>query len=89
MIHAVDPKLFRRISCRRADESGLPWVTYCADCRMALADTGREAVHIADFLLSDDWRNESRIRPSGSVKRYANRLRTKWAFKRLRPVGAE
>jgi NADPH-dependent glutamate synthase beta subunit-like oxidoreductase len=89
MIGPVDMELSRSISQRRADESELPMVTYCAGCRMALAGCGKEAVHILDFLLSPDWRKASRAKPPGSIPRYVNRLRTKWAFKRLRPLGAD
>jgi Fe-S oxidoreductase len=89
MIYPVDPDLSQRISRRRGDESPLPMVTYCAGCRMALAGCGKDAIHILDFLLSPDWQSMTKAKPPGSLPRYANRLRTKWAFKRLRPLGAE
>jgi NADPH-dependent glutamate synthase beta subunit-like oxidoreductase len=89
MIYPVDTELSRRISKRRADESELPMITYCVGCRMALAGCGKEAIHILDFLLSRDWQKATRKKHPGSLPRYANRLRTKWAFKRLRPLGAE
>jgi hypothetical protein len=56
---------------------------------MALAGCGKEAIHILDFLLSPDWQKMARKKPPGALPRYANRLRTKWAFKRMRPLGAE
>jgi len=89
MIYPVDPDLSQRISRRRGDESPLPMVTYCAGCRMALAGCGKEAIHILDFLLSPDWQNATRSKAPGGLPRYVNRLKTKWAFKRLRPLGAE
>jgi Fe-S oxidoreductase len=89
MIRPVDPDLSRRISHRSAFETALPMITYCADCRAALAGCGKEAVHVLDFLLSADWQEAARAKPPGGIQRYANRLRTKWAFKRLRPLGAE
>ena len=89
MIGPVDPKLSQRITQRRADESPLPMITYCAGCRSALASRGKEAVHILDFLLQQgDVRAVARRKPTGSVARYANRLRTKWTFRRLRPLSA-
>ena len=89
MIYPVDSQLSQRISRRRGAESPLPMVTYCAGCRMALAGCGKESIHILDFLLSDDWQKSLNAKPPGSIGRYVNRLRTKWAFKRLRPLGAD
>jgi len=88
MIYPVDPDLSQRVSRRRAEESSLPMITYCAGCRMALAGCGKESIHILDYLLSADWRKATVAKPPGSIPRYANRLKTKWAFKRLRPLGA-
>jgi NADPH-dependent glutamate synthase beta subunit-like oxidoreductase len=89
MIYPVDTDLSQRISRRRRDESTLPMITYCAGCRMALAGCGKNAIHILDFLLSQDWQKAAHAKPPGSIPRYLNRLKTKWAFKRLRPLGAE
>jgi NADPH-dependent glutamate synthase beta subunit-like oxidoreductase len=89
MIYPVDPKLSQRITQRRADESPLPMVTYCAGCHSALASRGKEAIHILDFLLHEgDLQTVARRKPTGSLARYANRLRTKWAFRRLQPTAA-
>ncbi len=87
MIYPVDPELSRQVSRRRAEESGRPMITYCAGCRMALAGVGKESLHILDFLLSEDWERAARAKPTGGLARYLNRLRTKWAFKRLKPLG--
>jgi Fe-S oxidoreductase len=89
MIYPVDSELSQRISRRRGDESSLPMITYCAGCRMALRSSGKDSVHILDFLLNPDWQKAIKAKPPGTLPRYANRLRTKWAFKRLRPLGAE
>jgi Fe-S oxidoreductase len=89
MIYPVDSELSQDITRRRAEESDLPMITYCAGCRMALAGSGKEAIHILDFLNNPDWRKVSRRKPQGSIPRYVNRLRTKWAFKRLRPLRAK
>jgi len=89
MIYPVDSDLSQRVTRRRGNESSLPMITYCAGCRMALAGCGKESIHILDYLLSDDWRAATTAKPPGGLPRYANRLKTKWAFKRLRPLGAE
>jgi Fe-S oxidoreductase len=86
MIAPVDPQLSQRVSRRRGAETPLPLVTYCAGCRMALAGCGKEAIHILDFLLASDWRQQVSRKAPGPIGRYANRLRTKWAFKRLGPL---
>jgi NADPH-dependent glutamate synthase beta subunit-like oxidoreductase len=89
MIYPVDSELSQKITRRRGAESPHPMITYCAGCRMALAGSGKEAIHILDFLLSPDWQKRTRAKPPGAIGRYVNRLRTKWAFKRLRPLGAD
>ncbi len=89
MIYPVAPQLSQRISRRRAGESPLPMVTYCAGCRMALAGVGKDSIHILDFMLGDDWQEGAAAKPPGTISRYLNRLRTKWAFKRLRPLRAD
>ncbi len=86
MIAPVAPEISRAVSTRRAAESDRPMVTYCAGCRMALKGCGKDSVHMLDFLLSDDWRRAAARKAPGPLTRYANRLRTKWAFKRLRPL---
>jgi hypothetical protein len=88
MVGSVDAGLAARIAHRSADESPLPLITYCAGCRKALAGSGKEAVHLLDFLLSLDWRKPARARPPGRLAGRLNRLRAKWRFKRLRPLGA-
>jgi NADPH-dependent glutamate synthase beta subunit-like oxidoreductase len=89
MIYPVDPPLSKKISQRRADESPLPMVTYCAGCRTALASMGKESLHILDLLLTDNWQQAATRKPVGAIPRYLNRLRTKWAFKRLQPLAVE
>ncbi len=86
MIYPVDPELSQKVTRRRGEESELPMVTYCAGCRMALKGTGKESIHILDFLLDPDWESKSREKPPGGLARYLNRLRTKWDFKRMKPL---
>lgn len=88
MIAPVDPQLRETITQRRADESELPMITYCAGCRMALRSVGKDSVHVLDFLLQPDALEAARAKPPGGLARYFNRLRTKWAFRRLKPLGA-
>lgn len=86
MIYPVDPELSKKVTRRRAEESELPMITYCAGCRMALKGTGKDSIHILDFLLEPDWESKAKEKPPGGLARYANRLRTKWTFKRLKPL---
>ncbi len=86
MIYPVNPDLSQQITKRRAEESSLPMVTYCAGCRMALAGAGKESIHILDFLLGENLEAGARAKPPAGLARYLNRLRTKWAFKRLKPL---
>lgn len=86
MIYPVDAELSQRISKRRGDESDLPMITYCAGCRMALSGVGKEAIHILDFLLEPDWESKTKEKPPAGLVRYVNRLRCKWAFKRMKPM---
>ena len=86
MIWPVDTDLAKTIIHRRASETECPMVTYCAGCRMALASDGKDAIHALDFLFADDWTKKAREKPPGSLLRYWNRLRTKWALRRLGPV---
>lgn len=89
MIDPVDNDLRQRISTRRAGESETPMVTYCAGCRMALRSVGKDSVHILDYVLSPDVDKKVAAKPPGGLARYSNRLRTKWAFSRLKPLKAE
>jgi Fe-S oxidoreductase len=86
MIYPVDSALSKAVTQRRANESPWPMGTYCAGCRTALASMGKESLHILDLLLADDWRQVAARKPIGAIPRYLNRLRTKWAFKRLQPL---
>lgn len=89
MIEPVDSELRQRISQRRMGETDNPLVTYCAGCRIALNTAGANAVHTLDFLLADDWKQAAAKKAPGAIPRYVNRLKTKWAFKRLRPLESE
>jgi len=88
MVRSVDPGLADRITARRAAESTLPMLTYCAGCTIALSRAGRRTVHLADFLFASDWEELSRRRAPGNLARWINRLRAKWALRRIRPLEA-
>jgi Fe-S oxidoreductase len=83
---SVDPDLADRISARRAAESDLPMLTYCAGCRIALSRVGRPAVHMVDFLFSSDWEEVARRKAPGPLVRWLNRLRARRALRRIRPL---
>jgi len=89
MIYPVDPELSQAITRRRAGESPHPMITYCAGCRMALRGSGKDAIHILDFLRSDDWESKAKAPAPGGITRYLNRLKTKWGLKRLKPLGGK
>jgi hypothetical protein len=85
----VDPQLSRRIARRRKAESAHSLLTYCAGCRLALAQPDSPGQHLSEFLFSPPVEQAARRRMPGRLMRYANRLRAKWAFQHLKPVGAE
>ena len=53
-IQVANPELFEEISRKRAFESDLPYVTYCANCRETFAARGKQAMHILDALYGLD-----------------------------------
>lgn len=84
-IDNVDPDLYSRISARASAETELPMVTYCSGCRTALRDAGRETMHVLDLLMTEDPVSGTLDPDPGIVVRLTNRLRSKWALKRLLP----
>jgi Fe-S oxidoreductase len=84
-IETVDPELFVRIAGRAAAESTLPMLTYCTGCRAALHDTGRETIHVLDLLMSGDPMSRASKEAPGVAVRLGNRLRAKWAIRRMAP----
>lgn len=90
MIASVDPTLQTRIATRRRAESEHPLLTYCAGCRESLRGVEAPALHILDLMYGrDDLAVAARAKPRGAVVRYANRIRTRLALRRLRALGAE
>ena len=89
MMAPVDSALCKQISQRRGGETELPLLTYCSGCRIALRGAGKEAIHLLDFLRSPDWKASAKKAPTNGLWQYANRLWTKWNFKRLRPLSGK
>ena len=88
-IEAVDPELFARIAERASAESELPMVTYCVGCRTALREAGRETIHVLDLLMTRDPVNRALEPEAGVLMRLVNRLRSKWAIRRMDPPAPE
>jgi glutamate synthase (NADPH) small chain len=70
----ANPGLARRVAARRAAESPLEYVTYCAMCRDSLAAAGKRTVHILDLVYPGDADPAGRPRPGWSERR-ENRAR--------------
>ena len=88
-IENVDPELFSKIAARASEESELPMVTYCTGCRSALRDAGHETIHVLDLLMTPDPVDHALDREPGIFMRLANRLRSKWAIRRMVPLAPE
>jgi Fe-S oxidoreductase len=71
----ADPDFARHVAQRRAEESELPYITYCVNCRDAFDATGKQSKHILEILFPEAARDH---RPTASERR-ANReqLKTK------------
>lgn len=65
------PELARRVAARRAQESPLEYVTYCAMCRDSLAATGKRVVHMLDLVFPGEGDSDpaARPRPGWSMRR--------------------
>ncbi len=88
-IENVDPALFNKIAKRASAESELPMVTYCVGCRTALREAGRETIHVLDLLMTQDPVDRALEPEAGIFMRLVNRLRSKWAIRRLDPPAPE
>jgi Fe-S oxidoreductase len=56
-------KVFEAISGNRSNDSPLPYVTYCVNCREVFAERGKQAVHVLDLIygLDDGSRPAARV----------------------------
>jgi len=68
LMQDVNPALAREVVARRAGESALDYVTYCAVCRDNLAGAGKRTVHLLDLIF-----------PEPAVKDPAGRKRPGWS----------
>jgi glutamate synthase (NADPH/NADH) small chain len=78
LMQDANPALAREVVARRAAESPLDYVTYCAVCRDNLAAAGKRTLHLLDLIFPDPSEKDpaSRKRPGWS-QRQENRARLK------------
>jgi Fe-S oxidoreductase len=78
LMQDANPALAREVVARRAKESELDYVTYCAVCRDNLAAAGKRTLHLLDLIFPDPSEKDpaSRERPGWS-QRQENRARLK------------
>ncbi|MBO4331510.1 MAG: (Fe-S)-binding protein, partial [Oscillospiraceae bacterium] len=50
-IQLSNPAMFERISSSRAEESGSPYIVYCANCREVFLSRGKECSHILELYF--------------------------------------
>jgi hypothetical protein len=51
----ANPELYGDVLDRRAAQSDLPYIVYCANCEDAFLRRGKECVHILDIALSNEF----------------------------------
>jgi hypothetical protein len=49
----ANPEYAQFVTKRRAEESTLPYITYCINCRDSFLESGKEASHILEILFPD------------------------------------
>jgi glutamate synthase (NADPH/NADH) small chain len=78
LMQDANPALAREVVARRARQSALDYVTYCAVCRDNLAAANKRTVHLLDLIFPDPAEKDpaSRKRPGWS-QRQENRARLK------------
>jgi glutamate synthase (NADPH/NADH) small chain len=78
LMQVANPALAREVVARRARESVLDYVTYCAVCRDNLSAADKRTVHLLDLIFPDPAEKDpaSRKRPGWS-QRQENRARLK------------
>jgi hypothetical protein len=78
LMQDANPALAREVVARRAKESELDYVTYCAVCRDNLAAAGKRTLHLLDLIFPEPAEKDpaSRKRPGWS-QRQENRARLK------------
>jgi Fe-S oxidoreductase len=79
----ANPRMFREATKRCAALSETDYVTYCVNCRDALAETGKRIWHILDIILGIEPADE----PLTHSKRRANREMLRWEMTGARQCG--
>lgn len=74
LIRVANPELYDRIVRKNIDQSSLPFLTYCINCRDVFASYGKDTLHILDVLVMKDLRRCSRKPPSISQKKENRRM---------------
>ena len=74
LIRVANPELYDRIVRKNIDQSSLPFLTYCINCRDVFASYGKDTLHILDVLVMKDLRRCSRKHPSISQKKKNRRM---------------
>ncbi len=77
LMSAANPPLAKDVARRRASESGIDYVTYCAMCRNALAMSGKRISHILDLCFPGSVPDPAAGRALGYSERSENRFRLK------------
>jgi Fe-S oxidoreductase len=73
-VRGANPSLADRIAARRIEQSAVPYINYCTNCRDTFAQKGKECFHILDLLFDLDPA-EHRLPSLGARRR--NRLEAK------------
>ena len=68
------PDYAKRVRMERAEESPLPYITYCVNCRDTFASRGKENIHILDLAFG---RTDRRRETPTVTGRWENRRRLK------------
>jgi glutamate synthase (NADPH) small chain len=77
LMSSANPTLAKDVARRRASESEIDYVTYCAMCRNALAASGKRTSHVLDLLFSASDADPASRKAVGFSERSENRYRLK------------
>ena len=80
LMQDANPDLAREVIRRRAAQSGLDYLTYCAMCRDNLAGAGKRAVHLLDLIWPGGKQDPAARKRPGWSERRENRARLKQTF---------
>jgi Fe-S oxidoreductase len=92
LVRFANPEVAGKIVRRRAGESPLDYVTYCAACRDGFAREGKRALHLLDLLLGTGEADPAARPDPGLSRRRENRARLRRRLLRevwKEPVGEE